>query len=410
MNKDIETTKYLQKLKNIKLSESARSRIQNNLLEYARFHSVRVEGESRFIKQVPQRTSLFTLFKQPKSMTAALIAIMMIVGGGTSFAASGAVPGDFLYPVKIEVNENFQSAFAISNEAEAKLQVKLAEERLKEAEELAARGELTAETSAKINANLKAHYDDASERSNRADGEGDYESSASVRASLEGAFRTHADILDGLNASVTGNNGISLITSLRAYADDSAQAQVKSTTTIESSASTKVAIESTIKRTDNLIAEAKAKMTKAKSKISAEAYARVEAKLAEAITAQAEAKTAFQAESYQVAYASVQTAIKITKEVETMTDSLLRLKVQINTGTDNILDNVIDIKNDSNPNKDSEAGTSTKSDVDNGYDVDLDINGSVDVKTSTGTNKTPDPKIIDIEAKTNTSVQSGLNL
>ena len=83
MNKDTKTKEYGEKLKGMKLSDTARSRIENNLLEYARFHSVRVEGDGRSIGQVPQRTSLFNLFKQPKSMTAAIIAIMVLAGGGT---------------------------------------------------------------------------------------------------------------------------------------------------------------------------------------------------------------------------------------------------------------------------------------------------------------------------------------
>ena len=119
MNKDLKTKEYLEKLGSLKLSESSRSRIENNLLEYAKFHGVRVEEDGRFIEQVPQRTSLFSLFKQPKSMTAAIIALALIAGGGTSYAAEGAVPGDFLYTMKTEINENIKSAFAIGNEASA---------------------------------------------------------------------------------------------------------------------------------------------------------------------------------------------------------------------------------------------------------------------------------------------------
>ena len=113
MNKDTQTTEYIEKLKNLKLSSVSRERIKKNLESYAAFHSVRVAPEGRSIEQVPQRTTLLTLFNlSKKPMTALLIAVLVVIGGGTSYAAQTAVPGDFLYPVKTEVNENIESAFA----------------------------------------------------------------------------------------------------------------------------------------------------------------------------------------------------------------------------------------------------------------------------------------------------------
>ncbi|OGG41361.1 hypothetical protein A2837_02485 [Candidatus Kaiserbacteria bacterium RIFCSPHIGHO2_01_FULL_46_22] len=212
MNPNDKTIEYLSKLKGMKLSESSRARMQADLLEYARFHSVkdgvRVGADSRSIGQVPQSTSLFNLFKQPKSMTAAIMVIVLLAGGGTSYAAEAAVPGDVLYPVKIEVNENIRSAFAISNEAEAKLQARLAEERLEEAEELSARGELTTEHAAYLGLRIKAHYDEAKELSAEAAADGNQEASTTVRSSLEGSLRAHANVLNDINLNVSGGNGV----------------------------------------------------------------------------------------------------------------------------------------------------------------------------------------------------------
>ena len=59
-NKD-KTTEYVDKFKDMKLSAPSRARIENNLLEYARFHTVRVGEDGRSIKQVPPRTSLIPI-------------------------------------------------------------------------------------------------------------------------------------------------------------------------------------------------------------------------------------------------------------------------------------------------------------------------------------------------------------
>lgn len=84
------------------------------------------------------------------------ILLAVFVSLGTSFAAQGAVPGDMLYSVKIGVNENIRSAFALSANAEAKLQVDLLEERLEEAQTLYADGYLTTDAEVMITNNIKS--------------------------------------------------------------------------------------------------------------------------------------------------------------------------------------------------------------------------------------------------------------
>lgn len=408
MNKDNKTTEYIKKLKDIKLSESSRARMESGLLEYARFHKVsegvRVGEDGRSIEQVPQRTSLFNLFKQPKSMTAAIIAIALIAGGGTSYAAEGAVPGDFLYTVKTEVNENVKSAWAVSDEAEAKLQARLAAERLAEAETLAARGELTAEASTDISSRLKAHYDEAEKRSAAAEAKGDYESSATVRASLEGSLRAYASVLTDLNTRVSGNNGAALITDVRAYADAAAKAQTQSTATIEASVDVQAAAEVTVKRADNYIAEVKTKLARMEAEVSAEAYARTEARLNEAVLVQAEAKASLRAEAYRAAYTSAQTAIRIASEVEVMINSMLRLQIDVDLGTDVMIDGVLDTRTESNTDvkgrTESDAGTNDEGKVDSAIDVELDATTDTSVDTD----------VIDSKVEIDTSIRSSAGL
>lgn len=228
MDNDTKTKEYLEKLKAMKLSDSSRARIEGELREYARFHGVKeavgegvsVGQDSRSIGEAPKENysgassirSLFIL--RTRFMTTALIIIALALGGGTSFAAEGAVPGDFLYPVKVQVNENVKAALAVSNSAQAELDAELVAERLKEAETLKAEGTLSAEAKADISARVQAHYDDAKARAAEADAAGDYETSANTRASLEGSLRAHAGILTDLGAQAT-DKGTNVILDVR---------------------------------------------------------------------------------------------------------------------------------------------------------------------------------------------------
>lgn len=153
MNPDIKTTEYIAKLKDLKLSDNSRARMQTNLREYAAFHSVRDGGEVRSIEVAPTSTSLFS-FKFATMPLIILLAVM--IGGGTTLAAQNSIPGDFLYPVKISVNENVRAALAVSNDSEAKLQTDLLEERLQEAQKLQANGQLTTDTESTIAATISA--------------------------------------------------------------------------------------------------------------------------------------------------------------------------------------------------------------------------------------------------------------
>jgi hypothetical protein len=187
MNPDIKTTEYIAKLKDIKLSDSSRARIKNNLQEYAAFHGVRVGSEARSIPVVPMRTSLFSL-KFAYMPLVILLAIM--IGGGTTLAAQSSVPGDILYSVKIGVNENIREALTISADSEAKLQANLLEERLEEAQKLQAKGQFTAETESTVVANISAQAKRAEAAAEHSSEEVKLETKAKIALALQNFMGT----------------------------------------------------------------------------------------------------------------------------------------------------------------------------------------------------------------------------
>ncbi len=86
-----------------------------------------------------------------------VILIAILMGGGVSYAAAGTVPGDTLYPVKIHVSENAESALAIGSDARARLEAKLALRRLEEAEKLETKHDLSSDEKAELKANFNKH-------------------------------------------------------------------------------------------------------------------------------------------------------------------------------------------------------------------------------------------------------------
>lgn len=79
------------------------------------------------------------------------------LGGGVSIAANSAMPGDVLYPFKININERVEARLVQDRDAAVALHMATMEERLKEATKLATRGRLDAQTAQELTENFNAH-------------------------------------------------------------------------------------------------------------------------------------------------------------------------------------------------------------------------------------------------------------
>ncbi len=348
MNNELETTEYLQKLSNLKLSDSSHARIKSNLLEYAKFHTVRVAGDSRSNSKVQTRTSLFA-FKF--TYMPFIILFALIVGGGTTFAAQGAIPGDFLYPIKTEVNEPVRSAFAFSADAEANLQASIVAERISEAEELETEGRLDTDTSAKLSANLQSHMAKAEEAMIKSDD--------NVRVS------THAKIdLAIARFNVLVKNDTALAIAVPGTTSTSETSTVAVTTLATRKMSPEALRTQTVARVTNLSKV----VTESKAKISAKVYADIKVKLDEADKLVLESKTEAELESQQ----NLMKAAGLAGEVESTLSLLGTAETDPNTGA------IINIDFDNVPPKHIESetsasDTSTNSDSDTGVAADANI-------------------------------------
>ncbi|MDO8495117.1 MAG: DUF5667 domain-containing protein [bacterium] len=141
---------------------------------------------------------------------------MLLVGGGISAAAENSLPGDPLFPVKVSVNEQIRSALAISNESQAKLDSKLAQRRLEEAEELASEGKLEGEAQGQIEASFEARAESAKKHLAKMEEKGQANAAVEISSDLESSLQAHETILASINVRQEDTVAIEpLITKIR---------------------------------------------------------------------------------------------------------------------------------------------------------------------------------------------------
>ncbi len=121
-------------------------------------------------------------------VVAAVIVAFVLTSGGTSFAAASALPGEALYSIKVNVNEEIQSFVAVSADAKVKVEVKRAEKRLEEAETLSKTGRLNAKTQAIIEDNIEKHSETIKENI--------------ATLASENATATVKEVIEGLSNSI----------------------------------------------------------------------------------------------------------------------------------------------------------------------------------------------------------------
>ena len=137
-------------LANAVLSPEEKSALRAELLRYMR------SGEADH--------SLFSVTTVWYSLrlVAGAFASMVLVAGGVSYAAESALPGDLLYPVKVEGSERLRTWAAVSEEAQAEWSVVRTTRRLEELERLATAGDLNETLREEITIRIERNTEEAS--------------------------------------------------------------------------------------------------------------------------------------------------------------------------------------------------------------------------------------------------------
>jgi len=147
----------LEKLNNeaqkISLNRDEKSSIRNILISYSR-------------KSPYGAFFSFSLIRNKKVLILAFVIALLLMGGGTSYAAQRALPGDILYPIKINVNEKIADLMAVTKEAKVKLNKKIIKTRLGEMDKLISIGKFDKKKEVKIEKDLKNALEKSEKRNN----------------------------------------------------------------------------------------------------------------------------------------------------------------------------------------------------------------------------------------------------
>lgn len=357
--KDERTTEYLERMKKIGLGTEARLRMREELEAFADFHGVRIVAEVRSIDEV-QRTSVFSLFISSHSriMKATLLIALMVGMGGSSLAAQNALPGDFLYPVKVHVNENVRGAFALDADTKATLQLALLEERLEEAKELSASGKLHGEVEADVLATIATQVD----KTVRAANEAEAETGAEVRLAVSQELTSFSNRIAAVPASAHARTQTDTSASIAAKSGATDDADVMAMSAIGIELAGEISVADIVAQAQTRL-EALQKTIRGAVALSAEVRAEFEAQLKAASELVTKAQADLRANAEAQAEANAQKAHEILGEVESSLSLMGEVQIDFNTG------HIIGI--DLSGNSSNGGGTSGSVDGNAGVDIDV---------------------------------------
>ncbi|MGH7936061.1 MAG: DUF5667 domain-containing protein [Chthoniobacterales bacterium] len=201
-----------------RLSQGEKQRMRVRLYEAMRSPTLAVPDI--VAQKVPSPFNSFQFFVRVRVMVPLAALLIVVMGSGTALAAQGALPGDPLYAVKINVNEAVQVALATTPQAKAQVNAQIATTRLQEAEDLAAAGTLTASTSAQLAQNFDQHAQAAQTITDSLQAQ-DPASAAQISAQLDSSLSAHTAILaqlgDDSNSTTTMQESRTLADNVRSH-------------------------------------------------------------------------------------------------------------------------------------------------------------------------------------------------
>lgn len=271
---------------------------------------------------------------------AVALLVALLIGGGVSAGAQGAKPGDLLYGFKLNMNEKIGAAFAGSDENKANVETKLAEKRLEETEEEAARATLSADVRQQIEDNFAAHADRVQELIASFQAKEDFKNAADIAVRLQASLNAHARILARLSETTTEPAEREELNKIKAKVD----AEDKQTSDMDKDVQTDVekqgapdvqaAAEGRMGAAENKIKEVQAFMELMKATAGADATANAQAHLVLAQKSFADGQVKLGAKVYADAFALFSQSLRHAQEAKAFMQAKVDLDVEVNDNED----------------------------------------------------------------------------
>jgi len=307
------------------------------------------------------------------------IAIVLLLTGGVSVGAQQSLPGDTLYPVKVNINEEVRGWFALSESARAGFNADIAEERLKEAEELAAEAKLDAETRAMLQERFQEFADRVAERTSKFE-DRDADVAARVSADFETALQVHERILTNISLSLNSETRADiekLLHAIREEADDADDERERHETRVAGASDVQQAAEGRLQSAENKIAEVRKFIDRKAEALGADGTAQANARLAVAqdLITQGNAKLA--TSDYAAAFVLFSQAHSEAQAAKQLIEAKLHFEDENNKdeNEDGDLDEEENLEDNDNgnENKDNEERGRSESSGHGRVEIDLDV-------------------------------------
>lgn len=264
-----------------------------------------------------------------KPMPIAII-IALLIGGGVSAAAQNSLPGDALFPIKVSVNEKIQGFLAISDEAEAKLQTKLAEKRLEEAEKLATEDDFKEDVRVRLEENFEKHADKVRVKIAELEAK-NTPKALEIASNLENSLNVHARILKNLETNLDGNvrpelKKLEMTVEAKKNKINDERDDKENKFKREAGPAVQAAAEGKLEAVENKLAEVRKFIDRHNADLDADAKAKVEARLSLAQDMLAQGKAKMEAKAYAEAFLLFQKAHRMLQEVKLLLTAKMELE------------------------------------------------------------------------------------
>ena len=284
----------------------------------------------------------------------AVFAVMIVSLTGVSFAARNKLPGDMLYPIKVNINEKVLGFLSFSNKSKAQYDVYLTQLRLEELEKVAVKETLSNKNITKAVYLLDKHIKNAQSHSESVKSKDKVKFSTDINSELEASLSAHSKILDTLadiknnnnnndinivknnNTDVKNNSTADNIKSIAFDVKNKNSEIVKKREDRESQLrkepsnnTTKVLAENTLTISQEKIAYASEFIEEKKSKLSANSYANAQEAITTAKGYVVQGQTELQLGNSSQAFAMFQKATRTAEEAKINVKAEINLKVDL---------------------------------------------------------------------------------
>lgn len=198
MNDPLDFSAFTKISRNVSLTNEERNGMRTRLLTAIHTRPVGLVGRVR-IKIQKILTSLTHPVTGFSAYARVFTGFVILLGGGTSAAAEQSLPGDWLYQVKVGLNEEVRGALVFSEDAKIRWETERVSRRLEEAEILATANRLTEHASSLVEANFQTHAERVQERLRNLESR-NIPSSFALNANYEASLKAHEQVLTNLAA------------------------------------------------------------------------------------------------------------------------------------------------------------------------------------------------------------------